>query len=103
MHKRKFLTSALVGAVAVPSFAHAKTITKLAGPALLTVTGAIGSANRGALDPALDQMMHKQKIQFDKGYTFDFAALLALTPLTIQPTLEYDSQSTQRAKFSGCD
>ena len=32
----------------------------------------------GPFDPALDQMMHKQKLRFDKGYTFDFDALLAL-------------------------
>lgn len=103
MNKRQFLTSVLVGAVTVPTFTHARSAIQSAGPVLLTVTGAIGRANRGPLDPALDQMMHKQKIYFDQGYTFDFATLLALTPLTIQPTLEYDSQSTQRAKFSGCD
>ena len=95
MNKRQFLTSALVGAVTVPSFTHARSAIQSAGPVLLTVTGAIGRANRGPLDPALDQMMHKQKIYFDQGYTFDFAALLALTPLTIRPTLEYDSQPHQ--------
>lgn len=36
--------------------------------------------------------MHKQKLQFDKGYTFDFAALQAIPSHTIQPTLEYDNR-----------
>lgn len=95
MNKRQFLAAAVMGTAILPSFARAKHAAKSAGPALLTVTGAIGRANRGPLDPALDQMMHKQKIQFDKGYTFDFEALLALTPLSIQPTLEYDSRPHQ--------
>lgn len=94
MNKRQFLAATLATA-ALPSVARAKRVTRPAGPALLTVTGAIGRANRGPLDPALDQMMHKQKIQFDKGFTFDFEALLALTPLAIQPTLEYDSKPHQ--------
>jgi len=59
---------------------------------LLTVTGAISRANRGVFDPALDQMMAKQKITFDKAHTFDFAALTALPVITIKPTLEYDSK-----------
>jgi hypothetical protein len=63
-----------------------------AGPALLTVTGNIGRANRAPLDPALDQMMHKQKISFDKACAFDFAALLRLPAVTIRPTLEYDNK-----------
>lgn len=103
MNKRQFLTSALVGAVTVPSFTHARSAIQSAGPVLLTVTGAIGRANRGPLDPALDQMMHKQKIYFDQAYTFDFAALLALTPLTIRPTLEYDSQPHQLSGASLLD
>jgi hypothetical protein len=59
---------------------------------LLTVTGAIGRGNRGPLDPALDQMMHKQKIKFEKAHTFDFAAITALPAVLIKPTLEYDSK-----------
>lgn len=61
-------------------------------PALLTVTGMIGQGSRGALDPVLDQMMAKQKIQFDKAQAFDFAALSAMPAITIKPTLEYDHQ-----------
>lgn len=72
-------------------WANTQSKTKVAaGPALLTVSGLIGSGNRGALDPALDQMMAKQKIAFSKAHVFDFAALTALPSITIQPTLEYD-------------
>ncbi len=57
---------------------------------MLTITGAIGASNRGPFDPALDQMMHKQKISFDKAYAFDLARLSALTAVHVKPTLEYD-------------
>nr|WP_240162440.1 molybdopterin-dependent oxidoreductase [Glaciimonas sp. PAMC28666] len=65
---------------------------KAAGPTLLTISGAIGKGNRGALDPALDQMMHKQNIQFDKAHVFNFATLTALPAVEIKPTLEYDAK-----------
>jgi hypothetical protein len=89
MNKRQFLgTAALAGAL--PAAALAAPAAK--GPALLTVTGAIGKANRGALDPVRDQMMYKQKLSFDRAYSFDFAALLALPAVQIRPTLEYDAK-----------
>lgn len=59
---------------------------------LLTVTGVISKGNRGPLDPALDQMMSKQKIRFDKAYVFDYPALSALPAIAIKPTLEYDNK-----------
>ncbi|MGC8068890.1 hypothetical protein, partial [Salmonella enterica] len=59
---------------------------------MLTVTGDISKANRGPLDPALDQMMAKQKLAFDRAHTFDFAALAALPSVEIHPTLEYDGR-----------
>jgi hypothetical protein len=62
------------------------------GPGLLTVTGAIGRSNRGALDPALDQLMVKHKLAFDKAWEFDAAMLAKLPAVTIQPTLEYDAK-----------
>lgn len=62
------------------------------GPIVLTVSGLIGAGNRGPLDPALDQMMAKQKISFEKAQVFDFAALAALPAVRIQPTLEYDGK-----------
>jgi hypothetical protein len=92
--RRQFLNAAALGAVAIPSLALAQNAPKAQkGPTLLTVSGLIGAGNRGALDPALDQMMAKQKIKFDKAQAFDFVALAALPAVTIKPTLEYDSKS----------
>lgn len=91
MDKREFLATAALGAAALATPAHAASTAALT-PTLLTITGAIGRGNRGPLDPVLDQMMKKQGLQFDKGHTFDFAALAALRPVTIRPTLEYDGK-----------
>ena len=90
MNKRQFLASAALSA-ALPLKAAAKANVST-GPALLTLTGAISKSNRGALDPALDQMMYKQKLAFDKALTLTFADLLALPATTIRPTLEYDGK-----------
>lgn len=108
MKKRHFLRAAGSGALAsasalvlaAPALAAAKTKadqhgrrdSRNAGPVLLTVTGAIDAPNRGPLDPALDQMMHKQKLAFDSARTFDFAELAALPAVQIRPTLEYDGR-----------
>ena len=92
MDKRHFLGAAVL-AGATPVFASRSIGTApgpAAGPALLTITGAITRNNRGALDPALDQMMAKQKLAFDRAYALDFATLAALPARTIRPTLEYD-------------
>jgi hypothetical protein len=95
MRKRQFLHaavgSAVAGLAASPTAAqHAPNTAR--GPVVLTVSGEIGAGNRGAFDPALDQMMGKQKIAFDKAHVFDFAALSQMPPTTIKPTLEYDSK-----------
>jgi hypothetical protein len=90
MNKRHFLGSAALAAAALP--ARAASAPAARGPALLTLTGAIGHSNRGALDPALDQMMHKQGIGFSKAFALDFNALAALPAVTIRPTLEYDAK-----------
>lgn len=90
MDKRAFLGTAFLAAAA-PASAASSARTQ-AGPALLTISGAIDRANRGALDPALDQMMHKHKLAFDRAWTMDFAALAALPARTIRPTLEYDNK-----------
>jgi hypothetical protein len=97
MKKRNFLHAALTGAVAsagptaIPAYAQNGPKAS-SGPILLTVSGLIGAGNRGALDPALDQMMAKQKIGFSKAHAFDFAMLTAMTAVTIRPTLEYDNK-----------
>lgn len=90
MKKRHFLATAL-GASTLSAPAFAATAGQR-GPTLLTVTGAIGRGNRGPLDKALDQMMVKQQLAFDKAHTFDFEALRALPAVTIRPTLEYDAR-----------
>lgn len=98
MKKRQFLGAAIAGALPLAADAAASDRGPASrgpasrGPALLTVTGAIASANRGPFDPVLDQMMHKQGLGFTKAYTFDHAALLQLAPHTIRPTLEYDGK-----------
>ena len=96
MKKRQFFSAAAAaattaGAALLPIAGRAATLSH--GPALLTVTGAIGRVNRGPLDPALDQMMHKQKLSFTRAYAFDFGELAALPAKTIKPTLEYDGRA----------
>lgn len=90
MDKRHFL-GALAAAGALPAVQAAPAGKR--GPALLTVTGAIAKANRGPFNPVADQMMHKQKLGFDKAWVFDFAAISALPSVTIKPTLEYDGKA----------
>ncbi|MCY1166860.1 MAG: molybdopterin-dependent oxidoreductase [Pseudomonadota bacterium] len=91
--RRQFLGATALAAVAAPSLSNAQHAPKVSrGPILLTVSGLIGTGNRGPLDPALDQMMAKQKIGFDRAQVFDFAAITALPAVTIKPTLEYDGK-----------
>jgi hypothetical protein len=98
MHKRHFIQAAAFGAAtglaAIPARVAAQHgPAALRGPVLLTVSGLIGAGNRGAMDPALDQMMAKQKISFTRAHVWDFAALAALPARTIKPTLEYDNKA----------
>lgn len=88
MQKRHFLGA--LGGTALAMLSPGASARPAAGPALLTVTGAIGRGNRGPLDAALDQMMAKQQLHFDKAHAFDYEDLRALPALTIRPTLEYD-------------
>jgi hypothetical protein len=90
MDKRRFLAVAGIAA-ALPLRSEAAAPASI-GPTLLTVSGAVGKSNRGALDPALDQLMKKHAIQFDKAWTFDAAALARLPEITIKPTIEYDAK-----------
>ena len=91
MHKREFLAAAGTTALATTA-PSALAATSQSGPTLLTITGAIGRGNRGPLDKALDQMMAKQQLSFDKAHTFDYRALTSLPAQTIRPTLEYDAK-----------
>lgn len=112
MNKRQFLALASLALAALPAAAkkhpvkkakpkkpagrqggtHASTYQGRGSPVLLTISGAIGRGNRGPLDPALDQMMVKQKLSFDKAYTFSFADIASLPATRINPTLEYDGK-----------
>jgi hypothetical protein len=96
MDKRQFVVaSGLAGllparaALAAASEARAQPVQH---PGLLTISGAVGKSNRGPLDPVIDLMMHKHGIQFDKACVLDAAALQGLPPVTIEPTLEFDSK-----------
>ncbi len=91
MDKRRFLLAGSLAAVA-PSLPAAGASSARTGPGLLTVTGAITRSNRGALDPALDQLLVKHGRTFDKAWEFDAAMLARLPAVTIQPTLEYDAK-----------
>ena len=91
MDKRRFLAvTSLAGLLPASPSSAAQNASS--GPALLTVSGAVGKSNRGAFDPALDQMMAKHGIQFAKAWTFDAAALQRLPSVAIRPTLEYDAK-----------
>lgn len=90
MNKREFLGTALAAGI-LPGLADAAAATP-AGPVLLTISGDIRRPNRGALDPALDQMMAKHQLAFTRAHALDFAALARLPARSIRPTLEYDGK-----------
>lgn len=100
MKKRQFISTAAasiaaaLGASALPAFA-ATANGKSAGPAVLTIAGAIAHSNRGPVDPAIDQMLHKQNVEFKRAFAFDLAALDKLPAVTISPTLPYDGKQHQ--------
>lgn len=96
MNKRRFLAATAV-AGAFPVQAATSAAPGQAGPVLLTVGGAVGKANRKALDPALDQMMVKHGVKFSQAHAFDAPALQALPRITIRPTVEYDNRPHELA------
>lgn len=96
MEKRQFMTLAgltglALGTLNAPARAQAQPAPP-AEPVLLTVTGAVGKPNRGALDHALDQMMAKQGIEFKQATTFTASSLARLPAISIRPKLEYDNK-----------
>lgn len=92
MNKRQFLGSAALAA-ALPATAAPAAAFASKGPTLLTISGAIGKANRSQFDPVLDQMLKKHKVRFEQALALDFTALTALPAVTIKPTLEYDARA----------
>jgi hypothetical protein len=95
MNKRDFLSATALSGFALSQASLANGYSKINGPRLLIVTGAIGKANRGGIDPVLDQMMFKQKLKFDKAYGFDFQILTHLPQTHFTTTLEYDNKPHQ--------
>ena len=96
--KRRFLSTGIVTSLAagatVTLSACASPAARgpgAASPTLLTLTGTV-RPNRGPLDKALDQMMAKQQITFERAHQFDFAALTRLPARDMRPTLEYDAK-----------
>lgn len=92
MHKRQFLAGAALAATGAAHAQAAKPAAATGQPALLTVGGAIAKSNRAPLDPQLDQMLAKHKVQFAKAFAFDSGALQRLPRVSIVPTLEYDNK-----------
>ena len=91
MDKRRFIAVAGLAGL-LPASGTRAAPRAITGPALLTVSGAIGQPNRGALDPALDQMMARHGLRFTQARTFDSVSLQRLASVTIRPTLEYDAR-----------
>lgn len=112
MDKRHFLLAAGLAATSVPALAAkrraaasgasrkapatapepAATPRTSGQPAILTLTGQVGRSNRGAVDTALDQLMVKQGVQFEKAWTLSMADLARLPATTLRTTLEYDGR-----------
>lgn len=92
LNKRHFVTTIGLAGVLPAAIAAPNAKAGSAQPSLLTVSGAVGKTNRGALDPVVDQMMGKHGIQFSKAFAFEAAALQRLPSMTIRPTLEYDAK-----------
>jgi len=91
MKKRDFLNrAALIGLLPTATAQAADGAAR--GPVLLTVSGSMTHANRGPLDPALDQMLSKHGVKFEKALELDAAALDRMPKVTIKPTLEYDAR-----------
>ncbi len=92
MNKRQFLAAGAALGSIVPLHARGVQPGARTDHGLLTVAGAVGRGNRGALDPALDQLMVRHAARFDRAWEFDAAMLARLPAVTIRPTLEYDAK-----------
>lgn len=91
MNKRRFLGTATLAGLVPATRAWAADPPRQ-GPGLLTVSGAVAKTNRGPVDPALDQLLVKHGVKFDKAYVLDAEALRRLPVVRIKPTLEYDAK-----------
>lgn len=92
LDKRRFVAAGTLGALLPAHAADQRAGACAAGPGLLTIAGSSVRGNRGALDPALDQLMLKHQARFERASVFDGARLARLPAVTIEPTLEYDAR-----------
>ncbi len=54
------------------------------GPTLLTITGSVENANRGAVDPEFDKLFSFNDISFDRAMEVDRETLLKLPQVTVK-------------------
>lgn len=90
MHRRDFLAAGLVATF--PALPAAAAPTPVASPVVLTITGSIEHTNRDPMDPALDQLMARQEVRFDRAFALDYSSLVGLPSTQIVPTIEYDGR-----------
>lgn len=65
-------------------------VAQAGGPVLLTVSGAIANANRGAVDPAHDKLFVTNDVSFDTAMEFDVDALAALPQASVRTDFPKD-------------
>lgn len=84
------LAAAVTLALAPPAMAE--------GPVFLTVTGAVESPNRGAMDPDRDKLFLFNDATFEAAAEFDLEALGALPQVTVRTDFP---QGGEMVEFSG--
>jgi hypothetical protein len=65
------------------------------GPVVLTVVGDIANTNRGALDPAVDRLVHHHEQAFESAAVFDRARLEALGMESRQVGLSFQPEAQE--------
>lgn len=93
----RFLVALAIAALAVAGggSVHAA---NAPGPVILTIGGAVGSPNRGALDKTRDGLLVQQNHEFEKARTFTREELLSLPQQEITIKTEYGPEPV---KLSG--
>jgi hypothetical protein len=77
MLRRIAIALCAIGLIAIAN-AEAAQAPAPSGPVILTVSGAIGKANRGPVDPFRDRLLNYHDITFDKAMAFTRADLVKL-------------------------
>lgn len=76
--RRTVLTLALAAMASLPVIGASHAQSHTIGPVLLTVTGAVGNANRGAFDPEEDKFFGYNEVEFSSAKGFDYNELSSL-------------------------